>query len=126
MLRCRSLQLVYPWDIPVFVAEQEARFGTRSSLFAVAECVKEEKPADLPDLLLQGVPGSPGSVVLFLEMFMREEGLIFPLRTAKFIRAGWMVVASLFRKEKVDIHLSADTDTFSCKAVVWRSKRFSV
>lgn len=46
------------------------------------------------------VPDSPGSVVLVLETFMRED-LKFPLRTAEFLRVGWMVFASLFRKENL-------------------------
>lgn len=57
---------------------------------------------------------------------MRDEDLTFPLRTAEFLRAGWMVVASLFRKEKLQFCLSAHTPTFSCKAVVRRPERFSV
>lgn len=36
---------------PTLAAEQEAGFDTRSSLFTVAESVKKENPADLPDLL---------------------------------------------------------------------------
>lgn len=64
--------------------------------------------------------------MLFLEMFIREEDLIFPLRTEKFLRAGWMVVTSLFRKEKASFCLSANTATFGCKAAVRRSERFSV
>lgn len=54
---------------------------------------------------------------------MRED-LKFLLRTAEFLRVGW--VASLFRKEKLDLYLSADSATFSCKAVVWRPERFPV
>lgn len=69
------------------------------------------------------VPDSPGSVVLVLETFMRED-LKFLLRTAEFLRVGW--VASLFRKEKLDLYLSADSATFSCKAAVWRPERFPV
>lgn len=42
---------------------------------------------------------------------MREEGLIFPLRTAKFLRAGWMVFASLFRKEKNQLNVFLQTLT---------------
>lgn len=64
--------------------------------------------------------------MLVLETFMREEDLTFSLRTAEFLRAGWMVVASLFRKEKLQFCLSAHTPTFSCKAVVRRPERFSV
>lgn len=36
---------------PTLAAEQEAGFDTRSSLFTVAERVKNENPADLSDLL---------------------------------------------------------------------------
>lgn len=52
--------------------------------------------------------------------------LKFPLRTAEFLREGWMVLSSLFRKEMLDLYLSADRATFSCKAVVWRPERFPV
>lgn len=71
------------------------------------------------------VPDSPGCVVLVLETFMRVD-LKFPLRTAEFLREGWMVLSSLFRKEMLDLYLSADRATFSCKAVVWRPERFPV
>lgn len=35
---------------------------------------------------------------------MRED-LKVPLRTAEFLRVGWIVFASLFRKEKLDLYL---------------------
>lgn len=63
--------------------------------------------------------------MLVLETFTRED-LKFPLKTAEFLRVGWMVFASLFRKEKLDLYLSADIATFSCKAVVRRPERFPV
>lgn len=56
---------------------------------------------------------------------MRKD-LKFPLRTAEFLKVGWMVFASLFRKEKLDLYLSADSATFSCEAVVQRPERFPV
>lgn len=63
--------------------------------------------------------------MLVLETFMRKD-LKFPLRTAEFLKVGWMVFASLFRKEKLDLYLSADSATFSCEAVVQRPERFPV
>lgn len=67
--------------------------------------------------------------MLFLETFIREEDLIFPLRTEKFLRAGWMVLASLFRKEKASFCLSANTATFGTvslpKLVLQRYQIFS-
>lgn len=114
-LRCGSLQPVWPPDILPFAAEKEAGFDTTSTLFTVTERVKEEKNQQTFQPCFS-VPDSPGSVVLVLETFMRED-LKFPLRTAEFLRVGWMVFASLFRKEKLDLYLSADSATFGCKAV---------
>lgn len=55
--------------------------------------------------------------MLFLEMFIREEDLIFPLRTKKFLRAGLMVVVSLFRKEKVDFSLQLQNSSMEITVV---------
>lgn len=115
------MQPVWPQGIPPFAAEQEVGFDTRSS-FTVAEGVKQERTADLPDLLSSSRFSRECCVV---SGDICEGGEFnFSFKDCEVSKSS--VVASLFRKEKIEFCLSADTATFSCEAEVWRSERFSV
>lgn len=81
---------------------------------------RKKKTANLSDRLSSS--WFSGSVVLVLETFMRED-LKFLLRTAEFLRVGW--VASLFRKEKLDLYLSARQCHFQLQSSGMETRKVS-